>query len=462
MIEQAISEEKETKQQPEGITAITVCGFKSISREQRIEIRPLTILAGANSSGKSSMIQPLLLLKQTLEASYDPGPLLLNGPNVRFTSTDQLLSCINGGNRTDTFYVGVEHSSGATLTTYFSRQPGRQLDVKQMIFADEKESTLERPELHVLRAGMTHDEINSTVPPYLKDFGKEISKDGESLLEWVVTRNRCFLGVGVQLKTRDDKGQFPHSFSFPPVFSPTRTIELYIRQITHLPGLRGNPERTYPTTAVGSTFPGTFENYVASVITQWQTAKDKKLELLDQALETLRLTWKVVAKTINETQVELQVGRLPSALKGRKPDLVSIGDVGFGVSQALPVLVALIVAEPGQMVYLEQPELHLHPRAQRAMAKILADAAKRGVRVVAETHSDLLLRGIQTEVAKGDLPRELVKLHWFERQKDGSTKISSRDLDEHGAYGDWPADFDDVALEAESDYLDAAEASYKR
>src|SRR5438309_12057216 len=54
----------------EGITQITVGGFKSISREQSIEVRPLTILAGANSSGKSSIMQPLLLLKQTLEVPY--------------------------------------------------------------------------------------------------------------------------------------------------------------------------------------------------------------------------------------------------------------------------------------------------------------------------------------------------------------------------------------------------------
>src|SRR3954466_7053363 len=90
---------------PTGITEITVSGFKSISDEQGIEIRPLTILAGANSSGKSSMIQPLLLLKQTLEASYDPGALLLNGPNVKFTSTDQLLSHIGKGHSLDTFHV---------------------------------------------------------------------------------------------------------------------------------------------------------------------------------------------------------------------------------------------------------------------------------------------------------------------------------------------------------------------
>ena len=74
----------------EGITRISVKGFKSLAEECSIEIRPLTILAGANSSGKSSIMQPLLMMKQTLEASYDPGALLIAGPNVLFTSTEQL------------------------------------------------------------------------------------------------------------------------------------------------------------------------------------------------------------------------------------------------------------------------------------------------------------------------------------------------------------------------------------
>jgi hypothetical protein len=96
------------RSQPPGITQISVSGYKSINREQSIEIRPLTILAGANSSGKSSIMQPLLLLKQTLEADYDPAdPLLISGPNVKFTSTDQLLSWTGTGKRANTFYVGV-------------------------------------------------------------------------------------------------------------------------------------------------------------------------------------------------------------------------------------------------------------------------------------------------------------------------------------------------------------------
>ena len=163
-----------------------------------------------------------------------------------------------------------------------------------------------------------------------------------------------------------------------------------------------------------------------------------------------------VSKKIGDVGIELQVGRLLHDRVG-ETDMVSIADVGFGVSQVLPVLVALIVANPGQLVYLEQPELHLHPRAQVALAQVLADAAKRGVRVVAETHSSLLLLGIQTLIAEGGLSPELVKLHWFTRQEDGVTEVDSVDLDEAGTYGDWPVDFDDVDLGTQSRYLDAVD-----
>jgi predicted ATPase len=111
-----------------------------------------------------------------------------------------------------------------------------------------------------------------------------------------------------------------------------------------------------------------------------------------------------------------------------------------------------------RFVYLEEPEIHLHPRAQTKLADILARAAKRGVRVVAETHSTLLLTAIQTLVAKGELSPDLVKLHWFQRDpKTGITQVNSADLDENGAFGDWPEDFDAVALDAEGAYLDAVE-----
>ncbi|MCU0517494.1 MAG: DUF3696 domain-containing protein [Oscillatoria sp. Prado101] len=238
--------------------------------------------------------------------------------------------------------------------------------------------------------------------------------------------------------------------------SPFRLFDPHIRKVIHVPGLRGNPERTYKLTPVGSDFKGTFENYVASVVNQWQKIKDKRLQDLGRFLETLGLTCKVEAKQVDDTQVELQVGRLPR--RGRGIDMVSIADVGFGVSQVLPVLVAILGAETGQLVYIEQPEIHLHPRAQAALAEVLAEAASRGVRIVVETHSELLLLAVQSLVAEGKILPEEVKLHWFTRREDGVTEVSSADLDEAGAFGDWPEDFGDVSLKLESRYLDAAEA----
>src|SRR5579859_948412 len=316
------------------ITRITVGGFKSISQEQSIEIKPLTILAGANSSGKSSIMQPLLLLKQTLESTYDPGQLLLNGPNVKFTSAKQLLSRTDDEKSAKSFHVGIAMSDGSAMTTTLTQNADKGLD---------DEDTLEP--VRLIR--------------------------GEQALEDSILR------------------------------------------IIHLPGLRGSPERDYPLVAVGPTFPGTFEAYVASIIEQWQIDNEsERLAKLNSDLVRLALTRKVVARRKNATAIELLVDRF---LQGDKEEMVSIADVGFGVSHALPIIVALHTAAPGQLVYIEQPEIHLHPHAQSVMAEVLADAVILEKRLVVEPDSSLLSRGVQTLVAEGKLSPELVKLHWFKR-----------------------------------------------
>ena len=113
----------------------------------------------------------------------------------------------------------------------------------------------------------------------------------------------------------------------------------------------------------------------------------------------------------------------------------------------------------GKLVYIEQPELHLHPRAQVKLAEIIADAANRGVRVVIETHSDLLILGIQTLVAEGKLSTDKAILHWFTRDDEGVTHITSTELEKDGAFkdGSWPEDFAEVRLDAQSRFLDAAD-----
>ena len=127
------------------ISRIGVGGFKSIAKKQEIEIRPLTILAGANSSGKSSMIQPLLLLKQTLEAPYDPGPLLIRGPNVEFTAIKQLFRQAYGTQRSPRLDIELCVEADRVLLEYKPEKiPGFE-SIKlasQTAWSDEQQTTL--------------------------------------------------------------------------------------------------------------------------------------------------------------------------------------------------------------------------------------------------------------------------------------------------------------------------------
>jgi hypothetical protein len=428
--------------EPVAIAEIQVAGFKSISDEQSIEIRPLTILGGANSSGKSSMMQPVLLLKQTLEASYDLGPLLLHGPNVKFTSTDQLLSRIGKRHSSDIFQVGLRLATGDGFQTVFRKEHKVGFRIEQMEISGAHGPLTFMP-------SMTQAEIVQTGATKGLDFSKEVPEEYQEG-QWEIMRDRCFLEPVWRVQGSNGTDFF--AGGRPGVF-----WEGIIPRVIHLPGLRGNPERAYPVTAVGPNFPGTFEKYTASVIYQWMDEGKDTLARVNADLKLLSLTGGVSARRINDVQIELHVGRLPDVPPTRLEDRVNIADVGVGVSQTLPVLVALHAAKPGQLVYVEQPETHLHPRAQFALGQVLAAAAKRGARVVVETHSSILLLGVQTLIAEGSLEADKVKLHWFQREKDGRAKIHSAELDEAGAFGDWPEDFDDVILHAQKQYLDAAE-----
>jgi predicted ATPase len=422
---------------PVGFTEIGVSGFKSFAEETRIQLGSLTILAGANSSGKSSIMQPLLLVKQTLEAPYDPGALLLDGANVQFSSGEQLI-WKESDRRSFTIRFATAKSSSVSQ---FDWHPNTGIDLVEQTWFEEQEN---RGITFRLKLGVSEDERIKffIVSPSSTPVDQLTPLDQHRFVGCTVERERCFLKI-VTLKGS--------------VIRPERTVTTLLRNLIHVRGLRGSPERTYKTAAVsGSTFVGQFENYVANIIDRFQKENPEKLIKLQQALQKLGLTDIIQAQRLNDTQIELRVGRVLG--QADPTDTVNIADVGFGVSQVLPVIVALLVAEPEQMVYIEQPEIHLHPRAQVALSEIFADAANRGVRVVVETHSELFLMGIQALVAEDKLDSNAVKLHWFSRQSDGSSKVTSADLDETGAFGDWPEDFGSIALDMANRYLSAAEA----
>lgn len=428
----------------DSIVRVSVEGFKSIGSEQSIDIKPLTLLAGANSSGKSSIMQPLLLVKQTLESTNDPGALLLDGPNISFSSSDQLL------NRTKTilreaFSLTIMKSDNTSLKTVFSIDKERGIDVREMTYSYKGTST------RVVR-NMSHDDIISVLPKHIRSFA--VSQK-QNTTNWIVDRDRCYLWF--KMLSRSSSEEYAR-FAISPAIEFIDTV----KSVIHIPGLRGNPRRAYPKTSVSGSYAGLFGDYVASLVLQWQESKMDELPRLGKLLESLGLTWKVKAKALNDTRIELRVGRLPHCKQGGSHDLVNIADVGFGVSQVIPVLVALIAARKGQLVYLEQPEIHLHPNAQRFLAHALCSASKRGVYVLVETHSAILLREVLAEVARGNLSRTDLKLHWFQRDENGSTNITSTGVKKNGAVGDWPQDFDSVELDVEMAYLNAVERNSRR
>ncbi len=380
-----------------------------------IDLAKVTVFAGANSSGKSTAMLGALLLKQTLDAPFDPGPLLLRNGHVELTSFDQLRTKGEEG----PVRIGLETTDGMRLTASFDRGASGDIEVL---------------ENHARGSAGRAARI----------------KLGGTWQKRPVSRHRFLLGKAM-----------PRSEQFLLPMSAARASDV-LTHILHVPGLRTPPQRDYPLTATGDTFEGRFDRYVASILLDWQREKDSRLAGVGEDLRRLGLTWKVDARRVSDTSVVLRVGRLKDARQGGAHDLVDVADVGVGVSQVLPVLVALRRAKAGQLVYLEQPELHLHPRAQHVLGSIITDAAARGVRVVLETHSSILLLGIQVAaLASAMVDPSSVVLHWFERGVDGTATIASTRLDDTGALAGSPLDFDDVELSAHRAYLDAASNARK-
>ena len=120
---------------------------------------------------------------------------------------------------------------------------------------------------------------------------------------------------------------------------------------------------------------------------------------------------------------------------------VHLTDVGFGVSQVLPVLVLLAYVDEGSTVLLEQPEIHLHPAVQAGLADIIIEAATvRRVQVIIESHSEHLLKRLQRRVAERTLDADEVALYFCDSDRDAS-RISELELNMFGEIGNWPEDF---------------------
>ena len=153
----------------------------------------------------------------------------------------------------------------------------------------------------------------------------------------------------------------------------------------------------------------------------------------------------------SNTHYEVQVSRLKD-----NPSL-SIADLGFGVSQVLPVLVLCYYAPPGATVILEQPEIHLHPSAQASLADVFIDVINnRHLKLIIESHSEHFLRRI---IAEGAIAPEDTAIYFCHLGKDGSSRLKELPINHYGNIRNWPKGFfGDIT----GDLLGAAKAGLRQ
>ncbi len=151
----------------------------------------------------------------------------------------------------------------------------------------------------------------------------------------------------------------------------------------------------------------------------------------------------------------------------RPPDLdrqVDLTSVGVGVSQILPVLAVCLLAEPGDIVLLEQPELHLHPALQMRLADFLLACVESRRQIIVETHSEHLVNRLRRRVAEdnGNDVAKLARIVFAERDAEGHTAFRASDINPLGGLSeDWPDGFLDIGARDAQKLLQAGLAKHR-
>jgi predicted ATPase len=350
---------------------------------QLLKFRPLTLLSGLNSTGKSSILQSLLLLRQSYQQKLlSKTGLALNGDLVNIgTAQDALFE----GAKEDLIGFDIVWQNDTKGMWRFNYD--KELDVlnltSQPVTEEVYQASLFTNKFYYLQA----ERIGSRKYYDMSDFSvkeKNIGIKGENTAFFLSLNEKQFIFNSKlshpNVKT-ESKGSLP---------DPEKSQDL-INQVEAW---------------MGEISPGT------------------------------RIT---ISPKPDVDLISMQYSYGDSKL-------YRATNVGFGISYTLPIIVAILASEPGTLILLENPEAHLHPKGQSKMGELLALAASCGVQIIVETHSDHVLNGIRLAVHDGKIEPEDVQLHYFQRQeKEGMmvSNVTSPKIDKNGRIDQWPDGFFD-------------------
>lgn len=344
----------------------------------------LTVLSGINGGGKSSVIQSLILLAQTLEEREWSKSLLLNGPSLTLGDASDVINQTTGGRQLS---LGASAGNRKVVWT-FNVQDRRSMSLD-----------------------LSAVEVN------------EAQLDISGPIRWLLPESEA----------------------------EACTIAAHLKRVSWLSAERTGPRELLPLLDKEHHRRVGVRGELAAGLLYWRESDEVSKPLLIES-EPTTLFHQVRAR-MRQFFPGCDLKTLPidgaSSVSLRlrsnaRSDFQRPQNVGFGLTQLFPVLVEVLAARPGDVVIVENPEVHLHPKAQQDIGELLALVASSGVQVIVETHSDHVLNGIRLAVkSPGSIKPSQVEIHFFSRDADGTSRHISPKIDADGRLDVWPEGFFD-------------------
>ena len=420
--------------------------FKSW-RQAELDFGRITGLFGTNFSGKSSLVQFLLLLKQTKESTDRAATLELNGRFVQLGTAADVVHAHDESSVID-FELGYEHETEFKIDTLSGRGRTRIANSKNLAIRAQVEVFQQAFQSRTLAYAVGEAEfalepkggdtprfnLSATVP------GSDFSFTRTKGRAWPLRRPSKVYRFPDQVRTYFQDAGFLADLE--------AAFERELDKLYYLGPLREHPRRDYLWARsrpgdVGEKGERTIDAIIAAQDAgerqnlMWRGRLKPFPEVIAHWLRELDLIdrFRIVEIAPGSSRWQAKVKTHAGAAE------VMLTDVGFGVSQVLPVITLLHYVPEGSTVLLEQPEIHLHPLAQAGLADVIVNVAKhRKVQVVLESHSEHLLLRLQRRVAEERIEAKNVALYFCDA-RDGISEIRRLDLDLLGNIRNWPDRF---------------------